>query len=240
MQPGDGGMLWDRLKTAQAGTFSRSCHQRLCPPGLLFARCRCCTQLGASACRHLSSPRAAARRADSRCVPLACAISPLACAARPQPHPTTTPPHPTPRAPRLLAYSGFPFPIALTMWHMAFCSTVGFICIRVLGLVKSHNLSARDYMQRVMPIGVLYAASLWLSNSAYLYLSVSFIQMTKSLMPGLVYACGILLGTEQYEVGRCSRATRSPLQPACAQRAQHRLAVARLCAASGLPDLPRQ
>ena len=46
--------------------------------------------------------------------------------------------------------------------------------------------------------GVLYAASLWLSNSAYLYLSVSFIQMTKSLMPGLVYATGIGLGTERF------------------------------------------
>jgi hypothetical protein len=43
---------------------------------------------------------------------------------------------------------------------------------------------------------MLYAGSLWLSNSAYLYLSVSFIQMTKSLMPGLVYACGCLVGTE--------------------------------------------
>jgi hypothetical protein len=43
---------------------------------------------------------------------------------------------------------------------------------------------------------MLYAGSLWLSNSAYLYLSVSFIQMTKSLMPGLVYACGCMVGTE--------------------------------------------
>ncbi len=48
------------------------------------------------------------------------------------------------------------------------------------------------------PAGVLYAASLWLSNSAYLYLSVSFIQMTKSLMPGLVYATGVFMGTEQF------------------------------------------
>eukprot|EP00951_Prasinocladus_malaysianus_P038895 scaffold430619_cov50-Prasinocladus_malaysianus.AAC.1 len=46
---------------------------------------------------------------------------------------------------------------------------------------------------------MLYAASLWLSNSAYLYLSVSFIQMTKSLMPGLVYASGIFLGTESFK-----------------------------------------
>jgi hypothetical protein len=44
--------------------------------------------------------------------------------------------------------------------------------------------------------GLLYAGSLWLSNSAYLHLSVSFIQMTKSLMPGLVYAAGCLVGTE--------------------------------------------
>ena len=45
---------------------------------------------------------------------------------------------------------------------------------------------------------MLYAGSLWLSNSAYLYLSVSFIQMTKSLMPGLVYAAGCFVGTERF------------------------------------------
>ncbi|KAI8468164.1 MAG: solute carrier protein [Monoraphidium minutum] len=98
----------------------------------------------------------------------------------------------------LLAYSGFPYPIALTMWHMIFCSSIAFVAVRVLGLVKSHNMSAREYMTRVMPIGLLYAGSLWLSNSAYLYLSVSFIQMTKSLMPGLVYACGCFVGTERF------------------------------------------
>jgi hypothetical protein len=47
--------------------------------------------------------------------------------------------------------------------------------------------------------GLLYAASLWLSNSSYLYLSVSFIQMTKSLMPGLVYFSGCLIGTERFK-----------------------------------------
>jgi hypothetical protein len=45
---------------------------------------------------------------------------------------------------------------------------------------------------------MLYAASLWLSNSSYLYLSVSFIQMTKSLMPGLVYFSGCIVGTERF------------------------------------------
>jgi hypothetical protein len=53
----------------------------------------------------------------------------------------------------LLAFSGFPYPITLTMWHMAFCSTVGFLCVRVGGVVRSHNMSAHDYLRRVMPIG---------------------------------------------------------------------------------------
>ena len=47
---------------------------------------------------------------------------------------------------------------------------------------------------------MLYAASLWLSNTAYLSLSVSFIQMTKSLMPGLVFAAGCAAGTEKFRV----------------------------------------
>ena len=46
--------------------------------------------------------------------------------------------------------------------------------------------------------GLLYAASLWFSNASYLYLSVSFIQMMKSLMPGLVYASGVVMGTEKF------------------------------------------
>lgn len=98
----------------------------------------------------------------------------------------------------LLAISGFHFPIALTMWHMAFCSCTGFLLVRVLGVIRSHNLTMAEYMRRVMPIGILYAASLWLSNASYLYLSVGFIQMTKSLMPGLVYASGLMLGIERW------------------------------------------
>mmetsp|Transcript_3759 Transcript_3759/g.10853 ORF Transcript_3759/g.10853 Transcript_3759/m.10853 type:complete len:392 (-) Transcript_3759:558-1733(-) len=101
----------------------------------------------------------------------------------------------------LLAFSGFPYPIALTSWHMLFCSTIGFLCVRVFRVVKSHNMTTEAYVRRVLPIGLLYAASLWLSNASYLYLSVSFIQMTKSLMPGLVYASGVLLGTEKFSRG---------------------------------------
>lgn len=98
----------------------------------------------------------------------------------------------------LLAYYGFPYPLTLTLWHMFFCSSIAFLLVRVLKVVKSVNMTSADYRRRVMPIGALYAASLWLSNSAYLHLSVSFIQMTKALMPGLVYFIGVLMNTEPY------------------------------------------
>lgn len=83
------------------------------------------------------------------------------------------------------------------MWHMVFCTTVATIMVKVVGATKSLNMPRKEYVNRVVPIGALYAASLWLSNSAYLHLSVSFIQMTKALMPGLVYVCGVAFGMEK-------------------------------------------
>ena len=97
----------------------------------------------------------------------------------------------------ILAYSGFKYPIALTLWHMVFCTSVATIMVRVVGTTKRLKMPKREYVNRVIPIGALYAASLWLSNSAYLHLSVSFIQMTKALMPGLVYVCGVAFGMEK-------------------------------------------
>jgi hypothetical protein len=40
-------------------------------------------------------------------------------------------------------------------------------------------LSAEAYVRTIVPIGFLYAGTLWLGNAAYIYLSVSFIQMLK-------------------------------------------------------------
>lgn len=55
--------------------------------------------------------------------------------------------------------------------------------VRWLKWVPSINLETDTYMKSVVPIGALYALTLWLGNSAYLYLSVSFIQMLKVGMP---------------------------------------------------------
>ena len=90
----------------------------------------------------------------------------------------------------ILAYSGFRYPIALTLWHMTFCTFVATVMVRVLGTTKRLHMPKKEYVNRVVPIGALYAASLWLSNSAYLHLSVSFIQMTKALMPAWSTSAG--------------------------------------------------
>uniref|UniRef100_A0A7R9Z8N2 Sugar phosphate transporter domain-containing protein n=1 Tax=Chlamydomonas euryale TaxID=1486919 RepID=A0A7R9Z8N2_9CHLO len=97
----------------------------------------------------------------------------------------------------VLAYSGFPFPIALTLIHMAFCATLAFLLIK-LGVSDTVHMDSQTYTRCVLPIAALFSGTLWMGNAAYLYLSVAFIQMIKALMPAAVYTSGILLGTETY------------------------------------------
>ncbi|KOM41980.1 hypothetical protein LR48_Vigan04g217800 [Vigna angularis] len=93
----------------------------------------------------------------------------------------------------------WPFPISLTMIHMSFCATLAVLLVRVFRLVEPVSMSREVYLSSVVPIGALYSLSLWLSNSAYIYLSVSFIQMLKALMPVAVYSIGVLLRKESYK-----------------------------------------
>ncbi|XP_052209946.1 probable sugar phosphate/phosphate translocator At5g25400 [Diospyros lotus] len=93
----------------------------------------------------------------------------------------------------------WPFPISLTMIHMTFCSTLAVLCVRVFKLVEPVSMSRDLYLSSVLPIGALYSLSLWLSNSAYIYLSVSFIQMLKALMPVAVYTIGITFKKENFK-----------------------------------------
>nr|CAD1821965.1 unnamed protein product [Ananas comosus var. bracteatus] len=95
----------------------------------------------------------------------------------------------------------WPFPISLTMVHMSFCSSLAFALVRVLRLVdppSSPPMTRALYVSSVVPIGALYSLSLWFSNSAYIYLSVSFIQMLKALMPVAVYSISVLFKKETF------------------------------------------
>ncbi|CAN8252268.1 unnamed protein product [Cochlearia groenlandica] len=93
----------------------------------------------------------------------------------------------------------WPFPISLTMIHMSFCSTLAFLLIKVFNFVEPVSMSRDTYLRSVVPIGALYSLSLWLSNSAYIYLSVSFIQMLKALMPVAVYSIGVCFKKEGFK-----------------------------------------
>ena len=53
----------------------------------------------------------------------------------------------------------------------------------------------------IVPIGACYAGTLWVSNAAYIYLSVSFIQMLKALMPVAVFSVGCVFGTNRFNWG---------------------------------------
>ncbi|KAG8763733.1 COPII subunit [Ceratobasidium sp. 423] len=49
--------------------------------------------------------------------------------------------------------------------------------------VKDVNMSRDVFVRAILPIGVLFSGSLIMSNKAYLYLSVSYIQMLKAFTP---------------------------------------------------------
>ncbi|BFG18874.1 hypothetical protein CerSpe_051470 [Prunus speciosa] len=85
------------------------------------------------------------------------------------------------------------------MIHMSFCASLAFVLVRVFKLVEPVTMSRDLYISSVVPIGALYSLSLWLSNSAYIYLSVSFIQMLKALMPVAVYSIGVSLKKESFK-----------------------------------------
>jgi hypothetical protein len=81
----------------------------------------------------------------------------------------------------ILAYYGFPYPITLTMWHMAFSGGLAFLIIRGGYVVPANGINAEVYLRAIVPIAALFSGTLWLGNAAYMYLSVSFIQMLKVL-----------------------------------------------------------
>ncbi|CAN0855132.1 Probable sugar phosphate/phosphate translocator At3g17430 [Linum grandiflorum] len=94
-------------------------------------------------------------------------------------------------------YFNFPFPITLTMIHMAFSGLVSFFLVRVFKVVTPVKMTFEIYATCVIPISAFFAASLWFGNTAYLYISVAFIQMLKALMPVATFIMAVLCGTDK-------------------------------------------
>ncbi|KAG8658957.1 probable sugar phosphate/phosphate translocator At1g48230 isoform X1 [Manihot esculenta] len=94
-------------------------------------------------------------------------------------------------------YFNFPFPITLTMIHMAFSGMVSFFLVRVFKVVSPVKMTFEIYATCVIPISAFFAASLWFGNTAYLYISVAFIQMLKALMPVATFLMAVMCGTDK-------------------------------------------
>lgn len=62
-------------------------------------------------------------------------------------------------------------------------------------------MTGRVYFRAIVPIGILYSASLVFSNLVYLYLSVAFIQMLKAAAPASVLLVGYAFGTDSWHAG---------------------------------------
>ncbi|KAL6968714.1 hypothetical protein U1Q18_034508 [Sarracenia purpurea var. burkii] len=94
-------------------------------------------------------------------------------------------------------YFNFPFPITLTMIHMGFSGTVAFFLVRVLKVVSPVKMTFEIYATCVIPISAFFASSLWFGNTAYLFISVAFIQMLKALMPVATFLMAVICGTDK-------------------------------------------
>ncbi|RSH82204.1 hypothetical protein EHS25_006137 [Saitozyma podzolica] len=94
----------------------------------------------------------------------------------------------------------FPYPVFLTFYHMV-VATIG---TRLLRLVPGRFSQTRVDMPMslklriILPMAVLFSASLILSNVAYVHLSVSFVQMLKAFIPVLVLVIQLVSGLQSY------------------------------------------
>ncbi|KAJ3783424.1 TPT-domain-containing protein [Lentinula aff. detonsa] len=77
----------------------------------------------------------------------------------------------------------FRYPVFVVTWHLTFAAIGTRILQRTTPLldgVKDVSMSKDMFLKSILPIGFLFSGSLILSNTAYLYLSVSYIQMLKA------------------------------------------------------------
>ncbi|GFZ48365.1 LOW QUALITY PROTEIN: hypothetical protein JCM24511_06113 [Saitozyma sp. JCM 24511] len=105
----------------------------------------------------------------------------------------------------------FPYPVFLTFYHMV-VATIG---TRLLRLVPGRfsqtqvdmpcdplRIKLKTQMSLklriILPMAVLFSASLILSNVAYVHLSVSFVQMLKAFIPVLVLIIQLVSGLQSY------------------------------------------
>ncbi|KAJ0093743.1 hypothetical protein Patl1_24744 [Pistacia atlantica] len=73
-----------------------------------------------------------------------------------------------------------------------------FVCLsKVAHVVSPVKMTFEIYATCVIPISAFFASSLWFGNTAYLHISVAFIQMLKALMPVATFIMAVLCGIDK-------------------------------------------
>ncbi|KAJ5370664.1 sugar phosphate/phosphate translocator [Penicillium cataractarum] len=83
----------------------------------------------------------------------------------------------------VLSTAKFNFPLFLTTWHMIFATAMTQGLAKFTTILDSRHkvpMNPSTYARAIVPIGIMFSLSLICGNLAYLYLSVSFIQMLKA------------------------------------------------------------
>lgn len=97
---------------------------------------------------------------------------------------------------------GFPFPLAITWFHML----AGVLATNVIKRVRpdwmpvaaESRVSPKQLVRVILPIGIVFALYLGIGNRVYLYLPVSFVQMLRSAGPLSVFAVSVAAGQEKF------------------------------------------
>jgi drug/metabolite transporter (DMT)-like permease len=94
----------------------------------------------------------------------------------------------------------FPFPMFLTTWHMVLATILTRIMARTTNLlpgVADGKVNSEAIRTQILPVSLCFAVSLVLCNKAYIYLSVSYIQMLKAFTPVAVLIFSFFAGLEK-------------------------------------------
>ena len=99
----------------------------------------------------------------------------------------------------LLRERGFEYPMMLCSMGVTSSWAISFALVKMGRVALKHEglITRRWYVRQIAPIGFLGALSLGFGNYAYLYLSVSFIQMLKAAVPAVTLVVMFSAGLEK-------------------------------------------
>jgi len=101
----------------------------------------------------------------------------------------------------LLSNWHFGYPCFLTFWHCLFASFITQIMSRYstvfLGSVREGLVTRSIYFSKIVPLALCFALGLVFGNSAYKYISLSYIQMLKSSTPVTLLLLNFAVGREK-------------------------------------------